>query len=83
MRDCYYYFRTEALQFYQNETSKVFSSEIFKNNYYEEHLRTTASGALLVQTELWGLIDDIWRLHCVLIQKQPSKSCLENKYFDD
>ena len=38
-----------------------------KNNFFEEHLRTTASGALLVQTELWRLIDEIWRLHCAFI----------------
>ena len=38
-----------------------------KNNFFEEHLRTTASGALLVQTKLWRLIDEIWRLHCAFI----------------
>ena len=41
--------KVASLLFYYKETqTQVFSSEIceiFKNTYFEEHLRTTASGA--------------------------------------
>ena len=47
--------------------------EVFKNTYFEEHLRTIGSGALPVQAELWGLIDEIWRLHCALFRSSHRK----------